>query len=219
MNIRPRAEETLCLDNPDHPPTQARFARAYFLPWGCSCPRPTGAALAQPRNTPAMSSETAWKARYARLWNAAEKADAPYRALSHQRVMVALEAYRQLALPGSPGPAALGRSPMCDGDRQPCPGRAEGRRRMRTAARRCSAPAAPCRWTATPRPASRPTRAPGAAGTASRASKGPITRAFLDVLEALLWGFHNSPLRLLLSRATRRSPRRRNAPAARWPRR
>ena len=48
------------------------------------------------------------KARYARLWNA-EKADAPYRALSRQRVMVALEAYRQLALPGSPGPAALGR--------------------------------------------------------------------------------------------------------------
>ena len=38
-----------------------------------------------------------------------EKADAPYRALSRQRVMVALEAYRQLALPGSPGPAALGR--------------------------------------------------------------------------------------------------------------
>ena len=28
--------------------------------------------------------------------------------------------------------------------------------------------------------------------------KGPITRAFLEVLEALLWGFHNSPLRLLL---------------------
>ena len=47
-----------------------------------------------------MSSETAWKARYARLWNAAEKADAPYRALSHQ------EAYRQLALPGLPGPDA-----------------------------------------------------------------------------------------------------------------
>jgi len=55
-----------------------------------------------------MSSETAWKARYARLWNA-EKADAPYRALSRQRVMVALEAYRQLALPGSPSPASLGR--------------------------------------------------------------------------------------------------------------
>ena len=56
-----------------------------------------------------MSSETAWKARYARLWNSAEKADAPYRALSRQRVTVALEAYRQLALPGSPGPASLGR--------------------------------------------------------------------------------------------------------------
>ena len=80
-----------------------------FLPWGCSCPRPTGTALARPRNARAMSSETAWKARYARLWKAAEKADAPYRALSHQRVMVALEAYRQLALPGLPGPTALGR--------------------------------------------------------------------------------------------------------------
>lgn len=56
-----------------------------------------------------MSSETAWKARYARLWSAAEKPDASYRALSRHRVMVALEAYRQLALPGSPSPTALGR--------------------------------------------------------------------------------------------------------------
>jgi hypothetical protein len=60
-----------------------------------------------------MPSETAWKARYARLWNAAGKTDAPYRSLSRQRVMVALEAYRQLALPGSPSPTALGRIPMC----------------------------------------------------------------------------------------------------------
>ena len=56
-----------------------------------------------------MPSETAWKARYARLWKAAPKADAPYRALSHQRVMVALEAYRQVGLPGSPSASALGR--------------------------------------------------------------------------------------------------------------
>jgi hypothetical protein len=35
-------------------------------------------------------------------------------------------------------------------------------------------------------------RAPGRPGTASLASKGPITRTFLDVLEALLCGFHNS---------------------------
>ena len=35
--------------------------------------------------------------------------------------------------------------------------------------------------------------APGAPATASRAStSGPITRAFLEVLEALLWGFHNA---------------------------
>ena len=47
----------------------------------------------------------------------------------------------------------------------------------------------PYRWTATPRPASWPTRAPGAPDIAGRAThKGPITRAFLEVLEALLWG-------------------------------
>jgi hypothetical protein len=40
-----------------------------------------------------------------------------------------------------------------------------------------------------------PTRAPGAPASAGRARhKGPITRAFLDVLEALLCGFHNSRL-------------------------
>ena len=61
------------------------------------------------------------------------------------------------------------------------------------AARRFSVLAAPRRWTATPRPASWPTRRPGAPGTASRANnRGPITRAFLEVLEALLWGFHNA---------------------------
>jgi hypothetical protein len=59
--------------------------------------------------------------------------------------------------------------------------------------RRSSAPAAPCRWTATPRSASWPTPAPGALGTPSQGKhRGPITRAFLEVLEALLWGFHNS---------------------------
>ena len=51
MNIRPRAGETRVSRKTEHPLTQARFARAFFLPWGCSCPRPTGAALAQPRNT------------------------------------------------------------------------------------------------------------------------------------------------------------------------
>jgi hypothetical protein len=56
-----------------------------------------------------VPSETAWKARFARLWNACEKADVADRALAHQRVLVALEAHRQVALPGSPGPAALGR--------------------------------------------------------------------------------------------------------------
>ena len=37
-------------------------------------------------------------------------------------------------------------------------------------------------------------RAPGAPGTGGRVKthRGPITRAFLDVLLALLWGFHNS---------------------------
>ena len=108
MNIRPRAGETRCVTTAVFP-NSGPFRKTCFLPWGCSCPRLTGTALARPRNAIAMSSETAWKARYARLWKAAPKADAPYRALSHQRVMVALEAYRQLALPGLPGPTALGR--------------------------------------------------------------------------------------------------------------
>ena len=35
-------------------PNSCPFRKSLFLPWGCSCPRPTGAALAQPRNTRAM---------------------------------------------------------------------------------------------------------------------------------------------------------------------
>ena len=54
MNIRPEPGKLAVVLQTQHPLTQARFARAYFLPWGCSCPRPTGAALAQPRNTRAM---------------------------------------------------------------------------------------------------------------------------------------------------------------------
>ena len=51
----------------------------------------------------------------------------------------------------------------------------------------------PSRSIATPRRGSWPTPAPGAPGIASRAThRGPITRAFLEILEALLWGFHNS---------------------------
>ena len=38
-----------------------------------------------------------------------------------------------------------------------------------------------------------PTRRPGAPATKQpRQHKGPITRAFTEVLETLLWGFHNS---------------------------
>ena len=107
MNIR-QCRGILNLANPASP-TSCLFRKAYFLPRGCSCPRPTGAALAQPRRAIALSSETAWKARFARLWNAREKADVADRALAHERVEVALEAYRQVGLPGSPGPTAISR--------------------------------------------------------------------------------------------------------------
>ena len=61
------------------------------------------------------------------------------------------------------------------------------------AARRCSAPAAPCRWTATPRcRIAAYARAWSARNRRPGQHKGPITRAFLEVLQALLWGFHNS---------------------------
>ena len=52
MNIRPRAGETDDRDNQQSPPTQARFARAYFLPWGCSCPRLTSRGLGTAKEHP-----------------------------------------------------------------------------------------------------------------------------------------------------------------------
>ena len=54
MNIRPRAGETLVTSTIAAPPTQARFARAYFLPWGCSCPRLTRRGLGAAKDTRAM---------------------------------------------------------------------------------------------------------------------------------------------------------------------
>ena len=68
-----------------------------------------------------------------------------------------------------------------------------GRSRRGAAARRSSAPAAPSPWTGTIRPALPPTLRPGAPETSSRAStRARSPRTFLEVLEALLWGFHNS---------------------------
>ena len=141
-----------------------------------------------------MPSETAWKARYARLWNASREDRRSLPRSLAQRVMVALEAYRQLALPGLPGPTALGRvADVRMGDRRPCPGRAERPPgHDRAAARRSSAPAA--------RPAGPQRQGPRAAYAKAWSArnrqpgqhKGPITRAFLEVLEALLWGFHNA---------------------------
>ena len=49
-----------------------------------------------------------------------------------------------------------------------------------------------------------------------RQHKGPITRAFLEVLEALLWGFHNSRTGCCFPSYEAAGQ---NAPAARSPRR
>ena len=60
---------------------------------------------------------------------------------------------------------------------------------------------------ATPMPALPPTRAPGAPGTGShaRGQRGPITRAFLDVLQALLWDFQRHEIgRSVLGHAVNR---------------
>ena len=55
-------------------------------------------------------------------------------------------------------------------------------------------------------PALPPTRVPGAPGTGSHArARGPITRAFLDVLQALLWDFQRHEIgRSVLGRAVNR---------------
>ena len=55
MNIRPRAGETAARDNQQPPPTQARFARAYFLPRGCSCPRLTMRGLGPAKEQPSYA--------------------------------------------------------------------------------------------------------------------------------------------------------------------
>ena len=61
------------------------------------------------------------------------------------------------------------------------------------AARRCSAPRAGSRSTATPRPASWSMRARGAPSTGSAANtEAPSPAPIMEVLEAMLWGFHNS---------------------------
>ena len=91
MNIRPRAGETRDSDNPEHPPTQARFARAYFLPWGCSCPRPTGTALARPRNAPAMSTDPRRRDDIARrLSHAYDRANPTRRCRAHAARLLAV---------------------------------------------------------------------------------------------------------------------------------
>ena len=56
-----------------------------------------------------MPSETAWKARFFRLWSGTAPPGAVHLSQAHQRVLVALEAYRQVRLPGLPGPAAVNR--------------------------------------------------------------------------------------------------------------
>ena len=52
MNIR-QCRGNSCLANRASL-TSCPFRKSLFLPWGCLCPRPTGAALAQPKEHPAM---------------------------------------------------------------------------------------------------------------------------------------------------------------------
>jgi hypothetical protein len=90
----------------EHPLHCVRFASPFSCPFSCrgdarARDRP-GAALAQPRRAAVLSNETAWKARFARLWNVSAKADATHRALAQQQALVALKAYRQVAMPGHP---------------------------------------------------------------------------------------------------------------------
>ena len=82
------------------------------------------------------------------------------------------------------------------------------------AARRCSALAAPCRWTATPRPALPPTRAPGTASTASRARGAEPWAAPPWTFWAPCYGCSTTPAPASAFPATRRSPRRPAVPAS-----
>ena len=218
MNIRPMPGK-LVSSQTEHPPTQARFARAYFLPWGCSCPRPTGAALAQPRNTRAMPIDLRRRDDIAAAVAAYDSAHPSCAAAAQRRTAAGRHVPRRGRVPTKPGGHRWRRvqpkDASCDvaaPGRGRVPVQAAGARACPTptactcrrcghedaAARRCSAPAVPCRWTATPRPASAYARAWSARNRQPGQHKGPITRAFLDVLEALLWGFHNARTGVLL---------------------
>ena len=61
-----------------------------------------------------MPSETAWKARFSRLWSGTAPPCTVRLSQAHLRVLVALEAYRQVRLPGLPGPAAINRVAKVD---------------------------------------------------------------------------------------------------------
>lgn len=57
MNIRPGPGELADgVSQTHHPLTQARFARAYFLPWGCSCPRLMPRGLGAAKEHPSYAS-------------------------------------------------------------------------------------------------------------------------------------------------------------------
>src|SRR5271157_2097134 len=53
MNIRPRAEENL-IWTIRASSNSGLFRKTYFLLWGCSCPRPTGAAFGTTEGAPTM---------------------------------------------------------------------------------------------------------------------------------------------------------------------
>ena len=55
MNIR-QCRGNRASDNASFP-TSCPLRKRFFLPWGCSCPRPTGAALAQPRREPVCDED------------------------------------------------------------------------------------------------------------------------------------------------------------------
>ncbi len=106
MNIRPRAGETETVRSPVSPKS-GPFRKTRFLPWGCSCPRPTGTALARPRNTRAMPDPSnpddderkAKRNAYARAWRAANadkvKANnAAYRAANLEKIKAKDAAHR-----------------------------------------------------------------------------------------------------------------------------
>ena len=125
--------------------TSCPLRKRFFLPWGCSCPRPTGAALAQPRNTRAMPDQSRCPRRRRRGVQPRPQARCRIPLSACSRAMFASDDVCQLSLEALEDVTGLSRRQHPDGPACPPQRQASSRRRTRGTAGTPTATASCCR--------------------------------------------------------------------------